>query len=156
MLKTYVTEIAKWGKLRRWLSESDLDAGAEALWDVAADVQKLRGHNFSDPGVREQVIALHAALVERMRIHGTRKSQPSWASKILHWLLPGCAPVYDSLVLQQLGIAGIGSAAYRQIVDWEYACAQALLPHECEIIGEIREMTLLAAIDNYLWLTGKG
>ena len=154
-LEVYVLEIAKWGSLRRWLTEIDLSSAALALWDLRDKVIMLHGKNYYEAGVAEAVANLYIELIERMRERGIAKAHYSWASKILHWLLPSCAPVYDSLVLKELQIIASGPQAYQQIIAWEYDCAESLQLFANEVLGDIREMTLLAAIDNYLWWIGK-
>lgn len=155
VLETYVLEVAKWGRIRRWLTEGDILCAALALWDVRDQIVALRGRNYSEPDIADAVMRLYNNLIGRMRERGITKTHFSLASKILHWLLPACAPVYDSLVLQELQITAAGSEAYRQIVTWEYKCAQALQPSADKILNGIRELTLLAAIDNFLWRSAK-
>ena len=81
---------------------------------------------------------------------GVKQKHHSLPSKLVHWLLPATVPVYDSLVLGELGIGVTGAAAYRQIITWEYGCARGLQPYADQILGAIPGLTLLAAIDNYL------
>ena len=154
-LEMYVLEVAKWGSLRRWLTESDLPSAALALWDVREQIIALRGRIYSEVGIADAILNVYNKLIIRMEARGVVKPHYSWASKILHWLLPTVAPVYDALVLQELQIGASGVEAYWQIIVWEYQCAATLEPFAEEFLGGIKEMTLLAAIDNYLWKSGK-
>jgi len=156
VLEAYVKEVAIWGKLNRFLTAGDTVRAALALANVAEWIRPLKGQEFEAADVGDDVVSLCQRLLARMRLRGIAKNQYSWAAKILHWLLPGCAPVYDSLVMRQRRIDDSGPTAYRRIIDWEYRLAASLKPNEIEILQGIPEMTLLGAIDNYLWPAGRG
>lgn len=154
-LQNYVVEIAKWGSIYRWLSQADIQGCVLALWDVRQQLLSIAPKYYTEHLVNSQSLSLFTSLSERMRSNGVSKSHWSLASKLLHWLLPTVMPVYDSIVLVQLNINSSGPTAYRSIIEWEYECAKTLEPYRIEILCGIKDMTLLAAIDNFLWLSGK-
>ena len=80
----------------------------------------------------------------------------SWASKILHWMLPELVPVYDALIRAYLGYGSrAGEQVYRGVVDWEHELASRLTEHRGEIVGDVEPTALLRAIDKFLWIRSK-
>jgi hypothetical protein len=102
-------------------------------------------------------VQLWMKLVTLAQHHGDERREFSWASKILHWLLPHQVPIYDSFVRRYLGEENReGEPAYRAIVMWEYMVADKLTPFRDQVVGEIEPRTLLRAIDKFLWWQGGG
>ena len=148
-LEGFVWDVKKWGRIQG-VSLSDRPAAAKALWALRTQIQELKERSFRD--VQPQVVvSLLEELVRTMQREGIRRDEYSWASKILHWLLPSLAPVYDSVVRDAFRLPTIGIRAYSSIVKWEYNCAVRLEPHGEKLFGDIEPRTLLRCIDKYLW-----
>jgi hypothetical protein len=148
-LEGFVWDVKKWGRIQG-VSLSDRPAAAKALWALRNQIQALKGRSFRD--VEPQaVVALLEKLVRAMQRERIRREEFSWGSKILHWLLPGSVPVYDSVVRDGFCLQTTGIHAYSFIVKWEYDCAARLEPHREKLFGHIEPRTLLRCIDKYLW-----
>lgn len=154
-LADYTHQVAIWGKLNHYLELDDPAKAAKALYDIAKPVYSLRDRRFFESGVAATVQSLYSLYIHRMRFHGVSRTQYSWASKILHRLLPDTVPIYDSKVRLALGTEEEGEVAFLEILKFEYNWAYDNRQHEARLVGDIRDMTLLAAIDTYLWKLGK-
>jgi hypothetical protein len=155
-IKVFAWHIAKWGNIRTYKkkeSESFI-AAASGLWELRHEIVPFFHVTFrSDAEPHpEEVCRLWEVLVQAMTKYGIPKQQYSWSSKMLHWLVPTCFPIYDSVIRKRLHISGhFGRRAYREIISTEYDYARSLLDEADSVVGAIEPRTLLRALDKYLW-----
>ena len=96
--------------------------------------------------------------VSEMQSQGVPRREFSYASKVLHWIMPARIPLYDSAVRGFLGIpqGWPPRKALKRIVDWEFAAARDLSTHGDDWMGESEPATPLRVLDKYLWWEGAG
>jgi hypothetical protein len=162
-VKSFARQVARWGNIRG-IKDDDFPKAAQGLWKLDDLREKI--HDFDnkklkpeDSKDREVVCSLVKALVVSMRECGVNSNQWSWASKMLHWLLPTFFPIYDSKVREALCTEGVaksgGESAYKEIIDQEYNWAKNLLIQSGSDADYIEPHTVLRAIDRYIWLKSK-
>ena len=103
-------------------------------------------------------ISTVAHYVSEMQNQGVPRREFSYASKVLHWVMPARIPLYDSAVRGFLGIpqAWAPRKALKAITGWEFAAARNLLAGGNDWLGESEPATALRALDKYLWWEGAG
>ncbi len=144
----FVWAVRRWGSIQGARS-SYKTAMARALVDL-----QIPRYTVMD---RDICVQLWMKLVTLAQHHGVERRESSWASKILHWLLPHQVPIYDAFVRRYLGEGNReGELAYRTIVMWEYMVADKLTPVRDQVVGEIEPRTLLRAIDKFVWWESGG
>ena len=146
----YVEAIRLWGEIQG-VSRDDYARAAEALWSgpVRSRIRELKKSTIltAPLGV---MVGLEEAVVRGMLTAGIAKKHYSWASKMLHFLLPATVPIYDSRVRAHLKTTQ-GIDAYRVIAQTARACVGKLVAQEAEIVGVVEPTTLLRAIDKFYW-----
>jgi hypothetical protein len=146
----YTEAIRLWGDVVG-VPRSAYPKGAGVLWGdpVRGRIRLLRSHTIVTASV-DDIVDLEEAVVWGMRRSGVVRAEYSWASKMLHFLLPATMPVYDSRIRERLGTDD-GIEGYRQIAEHERRCAIALASREAEIVGTIEPTTVLRALDKFYW-----
>ncbi len=149
-IAAYAEEIRMWGSIQG-VSRDDYPRAAVVLWKdpVRKRIRELKQHTIMTAPLND-VVGLEEALVQGMVGAGIPKTHYSWASKMLHFLLPATMPVYDSYVREYLETTQ-GIDAYRVIASRAKECAKELAPHEEKIVGTREPRTLLRAIDKFYW-----
>jgi hypothetical protein len=149
-LNEFVWAVKTWGRIRG-VREDEKSLVAKALVGMQGQLVTLKGKLFAHTEDRIAV-QLVQYLVDGICRQGIKSEHYSWASKILHWLLPDHIPVYDEVVRRVLGVRHKKpSLAYQMIAQWEYTCVNQL---ESTVVGQTLPRTLLRAIDKYLWWVG--
>ncbi len=153
-IEAYVEAVRLWGSIQG-VSRSDYPMAADALWGgpVRTTIRGLSRWTIVTAAITD-VIRLEETMVKAMVNSGIPKKHYSWASKMLHFLLPATMPIYDSFVLGYLG-ASDGIHGYSEIAVTTQRCATELAPYEAEIVGDIEPRTLLRAIDKFYWWEGQ-
>jgi hypothetical protein len=100
----------------------------------------------------EQVLSV----VSRAKELGVPRRELSLVSKILHWLLPGQIPVYDSVVREGLGISTDDPQSYRAIAEQLFDEAHHLASQDLAWLGPAEPATLFRGLDKCLWWLGGG
>lgn len=101
-------------------------------------------------------------LVQRMKEIDVPRNEFSWASKVLHLLMPWRVPPYDSFVRESLNISKDPDKlkamefAYQKIVKWHLQNAERLMAQGSDWIGKFEPKSPLRALDKYLWWNGGG
>jgi hypothetical protein len=108
-----------------------------------------------DPYAEQFAIDRVIALVGHSQALGVARRQFSLASKVLHWLLPWCVPVFDSFVRQYLDVPDSGDypRAYGQVVRDVFAMARTTV-HDMSWAGNVEPLSPLHAIDKCQWWMG--
>lgn len=150
-VRLFAWHVAKWGNI--WYYDM-FPAAAQALWNLRTKISVFSGKDFKSANP-EDVCYLCSELVGSMCKNGIRSRQWSWASKMLHWLMPDCFPIYDKVVLNGLDIESERETAYREIIGWEYECAKHLESELNSAVGDVEPRKLLRAIDKYIWYSKK-
>lgn len=151
MLKEFVKEVAVWGNVWRWLQSGDDAILTMTLWKHRDALKAMRGRSWQEPGMVEWVLDIWKSILDDTKKLGMKKSHYSLVTKLLHWLLMNIVPIYDSRVYQQLSSASTYHQAYKEIIEWEYACAKHLQAEEASILKGCEGWTLLRVIDLYLF-----
>ncbi len=146
----YAGKIRNWGHIRR-VSRDDYPRAGTVLWrdPVRNGIHGLERYTIMTASLND-VVRLEENLVMGMVRTGVENHHYSWASKMLHFLLPSTMPVYDSYVREVLG-TDAGIDGYRAIAAWEQKCAMELAPYEDKLLGAREPRTLLRAIDKFYW-----
>lgn len=155
--EVFVWTIKSWWGIQGVRRETKIIA-ADALLDMDLDQRWLAPETAIDPDGEQFAVELVADFVARMSCQGVPRREWSFASKILHWLMPWKIPVYDSLVKKSLGISANADHknAYREIVQAEFTLARKLLDEGREWIGNVAPRTPFRALDKYFWWIGGG
>ena len=98
-----------------------------------------------------------AETVSRGMSLGVPRREYSLASKVLHWLMPWRAPVYDSFVRKTLGVPGAWDhpEAYRKVAAGIFAMARTMTG-DLAWIGSLEPASPLRALDKLTWWLGGG
>ncbi len=91
-------------------------------------------------------------LIRRSMLLGVGRRECSWASKILHCLMPWRVPVLDSRVCDFLRVPKTWdlSRKYRKVTTDVFEMAR-MTAGECNWIGELEPRSQLRALDKYMW-----
>jgi hypothetical protein len=115
-----------------------------------------------DPAYTEEderfALSSVAGYVSEMQSQGVARREFSYASKVLHWVMPARIPLYDSAVRGFLGVpqGWAPRTALKAIIGWEFAAARELLAGGRAWLGDSQPATPLRALDKYLWWEGAG
>jgi hypothetical protein len=109
------------------------------------------------PGAARDACKWVDELVSRSRSLGVRRREYSWASKVLHWLMPWRVPAFDRQVCELLGVPKKWDLpqAYRKVTMDVFEMAR-MTAGECNWIGELEPRSQLRALDKYIWWTSAG
>jgi len=155
VLSDFVWQVRRWGRIQG-PSSDERKPMATALLELDWSSLDFNGEAFMASD-EEKALSYLRDLVDASLSKGVRKRHWSWASKVLHWIVPTKLPVYDLLVRKHLGLGSIeGPPAHSAIIRWEYEAARRLLPHRALVVGPAEPNALLRALDKYLWWTNGG
>ena len=146
----------KWGIQGVRTGTGPIAAAVLASLDWEPDWFRLDcGYNEDD---ERFAISLVARYVSEMQNQGVPRREFSYASKVLHWIMPARIPLYDSAVRGFLDIpqSWAPRKALKNITSWEFAAARDLFAQGDDWVGEADPATALRALDKYLWWEGAG
>lgn len=146
----YAEAVRFWGSIQG-VFRDDYSKVARALWfnPIRSAIWAMReGTILTTP--LTGIIQLEEGLVREMLIGGVARKHYSWASKMLHFLLPATVPIYDSFVREYL-MTTDGIEGFAEIVARARECVHELLLHEAYIVGNLEPKTLLRALDKFYW-----
>jgi hypothetical protein len=96
-------------------------------------------------------------LVDSAQSLGLPRREYSWASKVLHWLLPWTVPAYDAYVRRALGLPEWdGPRAYPRVAAEVIALSRTHDGWDSTWMGASEPRSSLRAFDKWLWWRGGG